>query len=367
MVNLSSPAAILQTGDGRPEVSSLRSQVSGLKSFLVFFIGMQILLLTFCLQEARTQGVTDREISDLEQRLKGIETRLASVDRVLKSLNERFNAVTNEKNKLTQELMEEEAKPKGFLGRITGMFGYRNYRKRKKQEGLMTELQDLADRISEHQKKREPLVNEFVALADELIDKSSLRITSLMEVVREANLNDNVTVRDKAWEQLSALWQLREKTRETRSKYAPIPLSSERTTTFPELLSNDPEELRLGAAILKDLASKSRDKAAELAREIEERQRTKLLLERGMELSEEMQRRDEEKGAADVGPTTHIPWASDMAAKRKISEIEKEISELSARKQMNEDNTESFESQSIRLEQRASQIDAELKRKSEDD
>jgi hypothetical protein len=106
---------------------------------------------------------------------------------------------------------------------------------------------------------------------------------------------------------------------------------------------------------------------AALGRDIEERQRTKLLLERGMELSKEMQRRDEERGAADVGPTTHIPWASDMAAKRKISEIEEEISELSARKQMHEDNVESFESQSIRLEQRASQIDAEFKGRSEDD
>ena len=335
-------------------------------STLVFLIGIQILSSILCLQEARTQEVIDHEISDLEQRLKGIETELASIDEELRSLNEKFNTVTNEKNKLTQELIEEKAKSKGFLNRITGIFGYRSYRKRKKQERLMTELQSLADKIREHQKRREPLVNEFVALADELIDKSSSRITYLMEVVREANLDDDVATRDKAWEQLSALWQLAERTRETRSKYAPIPLPSEQMITFPQVLSNDPEDLRLGAAILKDLADAARDDAAELERKIEGLERRKRMLERVMEVAKEKQRRDEEREAADIEATI-LPWGTDMAAERKINEIKEEIAKLSDKKQKYEDNAESFENQSIRLEQRASQIDAELKGKSEDD
>jgi len=302
----------------------------------------------------------DREISDLEQRLKGIETQLVSIDKELRSLNERFNIVTNEKNRLTRELIEERAKSKGLLSRITGVFGYR---KQRKQERLMTELQDLADRINERQKTREPLVNRFVVLADELIYKSSRRITAVMEVVREANLNDNVAARDKAWEQLSVLWQLWERTRETRSKYAPTPPSSEQAATFPELLSNDPEELRLGAAILKDLATAARADAAELGRQIEDLQRTKLVLEQGLEVSREMQRRDEERGAVGVGATTHIPWGSDVAAERKIKEIEEKVGDFSIRKREYEENAESYQSQSIRLEQRASQIDRELKGK----
>lgn len=331
------------------------------KSPLVFLIGIQILLSIFCLQEAQTQQVADPEISDLEGQLRGIETTLVSIDTSLRSLNERLNIVTNEKNELTQELIEE--KPKGFLDRIRSVF---DYRKRRKQERLMTESQDLADRISELQKEREPLVNIFVALADELIRKCSLRITALMEVVRQADQDNDVTARDEAMRRVSSLWQLAEGTTALRDRYAPGTVGPERTIDYSALLSNNPEELRLVAAILKDYAAEASAKATQLEREIEKLQSRSSLLKRIVELSEEMQRRDEERGAAGIG-TANIPWSDDVATKREIEDINERIDELSDKKQGYQDNAESFERQSKELGERASQIDAELKRKSEDD
>jgi hypothetical protein len=315
------------------------------------------------LQEARAQEITDYEISVLEKQLNGIEARLVSLDEELQSLDEEFNKVTNEINKIKQELRLEEAKPKGLLSRITGIF---SYRKRGKLEKLLTDSQELADKISIRQRSRESLINEFVGLADELIDKSSLRTKVLMDVVRDADLRDDIEARDEAWKQVSVLWQLAERTTTTRNKYAPRTFP-ERVIALPSLLSDDPEELRLGAAIWKDEAVGARDDAAKLESEIEDLQQRKLLLEKGMEVASEMQRRDEERGAVGVGATTSIPWVSDVAAEREIAEIENMIAELSAKRQEYKDKAERFESQSEILEQRASEIDAQLKGKTEDD
>jgi hypothetical protein len=323
---------------------------------IIFLAVIQVLLSTFCPQAARTQEVTNDEISRLSQQLKGVEAKLVSIDKELQSLNEEFNAVTNEINRLKQEIKEEEAKPKGLLRKITGIFGYR---KRGRLENRLTESKNLSDKINDRRRKREPLVDECIALTDDLIDKTNLRMTVLTDIVRKANLNDEITVRDEAWKQVSTLWELAEKTREMRSKYAPSLFVSEQKIALPPLLSEDPEELRLWAAILKDEEAKARLKAAELERQIEDLQRKRLVLERMVELSKEIQRRDEERGANSVEPgTANIPWASE----REIDEIKERIHELSEKKQEYEANAERFESQSSVLEQRASQIDAKTER-----
>ena len=338
-----------------------RHNLSLLGKGIVFLIGMQILLSTFYLQEAQTQDVTAHEISDLEQQLRVIEEEIVSINAERESLIERFNTVTNEIDKLKQELREEKAKPKGFLSKITSIFS----RKRGRLEDLLTEAQDLADTISDRQKKLVPLVNQFVELADKLIDKSTARMITLMDVVREADLSNEITVRNEAWKQVSSLWQLAERTTAARNKYAPNTFGPERTITFPSLLSSDPEELRVGAAILKGWAAEERNKANLLERQIEKLQSRKSLLERMMELSKEIQRSDEERGSEDVTP--NIPWGSDVAIKTEISDIEEQIRELSAKKQEYRDNAERFDGQSKDLEQMASQIDVEIKGKPNDD
>jgi uncharacterized coiled-coil DUF342 family protein len=326
---------------------------SSLVTALLFLIGMEILSAILCPQEARTEE--KNEFPGLGQRLNAIETKLMSIDEELGALTRQFDTVTNEMNKL-----KKAGKSKSFLSGITGIF------RRRKLAKLYTKSQDLADRISDLQKKREPLVSEFVALADELRDKSTLRMIALMEVVREADLKDDITTRDETMKQISSLWQLAERTENARGKYAPETVGPERTITYPALLSDNPEELRLVAAILKDHAAAARDEATQLGWEIEKLKSSRDLRKRVMQLTEQMRRSDEERGAVGVG-ITHIPWASDAAVKREIEDIEEKMDELSAKKQEKQNKAEGFENQSKELERRASQIDAELKGKPEDD
>ena len=363
LLNLSSPTALLQkTGNAGMQEggNAIFHSAHGKKAHLLakamtFLIGVQILLSIFCPQEARAQESRDFGVSDLEQRLKEIDKELISIDEEFGLLKDKLSTVTSEMN----ELKEQGTKPRGFLSRIAGIFRTRRLGK------LYTESQVLSDRIVYLQKKREPLVSEFVALADQLIDKSRLRITVLVET--EAVLSNDVTVLDEAMKQVSALWQLAERTAATRNKYAPSAFGPERKIAFPALLSNDPEELRLGAAILKDHATAARSDAVQLERQIENLQLEKSQLERIMELRKERQRSDEESGAVGVG-TASIPWSfGDAATKRKIEEIEEKIDKYSTQMRKLEADAERFESQGKTLEQQASQIDAEFRGRSEND
>lgn len=329
---------------------------------IFFLIGVRILSVIFCFQDAHAQDVTEDEISELRQQLEQMGSELESIDKDLNTLNGRYNAVTAEKNRLTRELIEEEAKPKGFFDRLKGLFS----RTRAKQSKRMTESRELADEISDlTNKRREPLVKEFVALADGLIDKASALMATLMDAVRAADLRNDLTARNKAWQQVSGLWELANTTTAARNKYAQDIPSPEVTRTFPSLLSKDPDELRLGAAILKDWAVEAREEAMRLEVEIKKSQRKQRLLEEMVKVSEDMQRSDEERGATGVG-TAQIPWGSDVA-KREIEDIKAEITELLALKLQHEADAERFEGQSKALEQQASQLDAELKGKSEDE
>ncbi len=349
---------------------------------LIFFIGMQILsnMLFFSnlaqafgegliergkagvsvpaqpvseLEEAQTQEVTEREISDLETRLNDIREKLTSIDDQLASLKRELDNVTNE----IDRLKEEEAKPKGFLKRITDIFGSRQRNLGK----LYTESQDLAYRISALQEERKPLVAGFIAAADELIEKASLRMTSIMDVLREAVANNDTGTREWASKELSDLWQLAEKARESRNEYAPNALTPEQRIIIPTLLSDDPEELLLWSAALKDAAAAERAKVARLEREIRDLEREQRVLEQLLELARQMRRRDEEVGASGVGVEPSLTMLTgDEATKREIEAIKERIAELKVKKQESEENTERFE-------RRASQIDARLERESEDE
>ena len=325
--------------------------------FLVgLLVGLQILFPAFCLQEAAAQKAAEYEISRLEQQLKRSGAELASLDAKLKSLGQRAETVKSEVDKLKEE-------PRSFLGRITGIFRRRNLEK------LYTESQELDYKIRNLRKKREPLVAKFLEQADELIDESSSRTAPLMEEVRKAILGNDDAGRNRAWEQLSALWELTERTKAARETYSPITPNPETTRTFPQLLSNDPEELRLGAAILKELAAAVRDEIALLSKQREELKARESMLEDIVELVEEMRRMDEEREPVGIVPgTTIIPQSfSDMATNRELDDIEGKLDQLSPRIQQFTDDVELFESQSKSLERRAFQIEADLRGKLEHD
>jgi archaellum component FlaC len=312
---------------------------------LIFLVNICILSFVVYLQEAQTQ---EPEIISLENRLRGIETQIVSTDTQLRQINERLNSVTNEINRLK----EEESSSKGFFSSITGIF------RRGKLGKLYTESQTLADDIKDLNKKRDPLVNQLITLSDKLIDRTNTRMGELMASVRKSNQNSDFITRDEAWKQLSYLWQLAEKVTEIKNKYVPRTPGSERQITSPSLLSHDPEELRLGAAIWRDEAITARAYAARINEQISTLRKKKSVLEQAMEVSKEMQRRDEERGAIGVGTgTTNITWGSDVANKKKIREIDEEINRLQAQKKEFESKAERFEGQSKILERRADQID----------
>lgn len=316
---------------------------------LIFLVSVCILSFVAYPETAQAQEIRDSEILNMENRLRTIETRLVSIDKELKSLNQKLNGITNEINLLK----EEEASSKGFLSGITGIF------RRRKLSGLYTESQSLADNISSLSKTREPLINQFVTISANLLDRSGSRMRELMTVVRRANQNNDFVTRDEAWRQLSYLWQLAEKTAETRDKYAPPTPGTERPIVYPSALSNDPDELRLGAAVWRDEAIAARAYMAKFDKQIDDLRKRKSVLEQAIEVSKEMQRRDEERGSIGVGVgTAHIPWGSDVASKKKIQDIEAEINKLLVQKKEYEARAERFESQSRILERRASQIDS---------
>ena len=87
-------------------------------------------------------------------------------------------------------------------------------------------------------------------------------------------------------------------------------------------------------------------------------------MKRMIEMSERIQRSDEERNATGA-VTSQTPWGSND--KSEINDIEEEIGKLMELKQQQDADAERFESQSKTLEQRASQMDAELKGKSDDD
>lgn len=333
---------------------ALQHTLSTLARILILLISTQILFLIFCAQEAPAQEVTDREVTILEQQFDVIQKRLISIDNRLVSLNEELNTVTNEITRLKEEVKRSG----GVFGRFRNIFRNRTLGK------LSTRSQDLWNEISNLERERESWIKQFILLADELIDKSSPRISVLMEVARDADLRNDIETRDKALKQVSSLWRQTEKVTASRNKYARDILDPKRTVELPTLLSSDPRELRLVAEILKSAASEVMGEVDKLEREIRDLEKKRRILERMVELSRDIKRSSEERGTGGIDfGTSDIPWGSE----RDIGDIAQEIRQLSDRKGTFEADAERYKTQSETLEQRASQIEAELKGKSEDD
>ena len=278
----------------------------------------------------------------VEEQIVSIDNKFASMKRELNSVNSRLSM-----------LRAEEERPKGFLKRVLGVFTS----KRKKIGSLFSRSQGLAGEMSKLQKRRKPLVGELIVLADKLIEKSSLRIALLGEIF----LSTDYATREEEREQLSrlsTLWGIAERARKARDKYAPDTIGPEDEWSFPTLFSHDPVELRLLAATLKDAAAEEREKVDQLGKRIQHLELEVAQLEYLLRVSEEMQRRAEEREASGVG-LSQIPW-DEMATEREIEDKKRQIDELKTRRQESEEKAE-------RYQQWAEQIDVELRRKLEDD
>ena len=316
---------------------------------VTFLIIVQILFLISFPQEAQTQETIAREISDLATRLGSVEEKLISIDNELASLKRERNIA----NSRLSALKAEEARPKGFWGSLPGMGTLR----RRKIGRLFTRIQELADEMGGLQERRKPLIRQFVVLADQLIEQSSSRIT----ILGEAFLGRDYATQEEAEKQLSelsALWGLVEKTRASKDKYTPGTIEPEDEWSFPTLLSDDPAELRLMAATLKDAAAEERDKVIRLDEQIQALELEVAQLEYLLRLSEEMRRRDEEREASGVGLSQ--PSWDEMETEREIESKREQMAVLKARRQESEEKARRFQ-------QQAEQIDVELKGRLEDD
>lgn len=315
---------------------------------VIFLVILQVLLFVFPSYKAQAQGTTAQEISQLAARLDGIARQLISIDNKLKLLEEELRAVT----RYLGVLKEEEKKPRSFLRRILGMG-----RGRRKIGRLYTRSLELYDEMIGLRTKRKPLIKKLVPLTDVIIEKSSSRIT----ILGEAFLSSSDTVSEEAERQLSELstiWGIAERARKVREKYAPNTIKPEDEWSLPTLLTDDPAELRLLAATLRDVAASERDNIAELAERIQLLKQGVKQLEYLLKVSKDWQRREEEREASGIGFSQ--PSWDEMETERDIKSKKKELVKLEIRKQKSEEKAQ-------RSQEQAEQIDAEFKGKLEDD
>ncbi|MFC1716058.1 hypothetical protein ACFL6S_20475 [Candidatus Poribacteria bacterium] len=316
---------------------------------MVFLIMAHILFLIFFPQKAQTQETTASEISNPAAQMEGVEGQLVSIDSKFASMKRELDSVNNR----LSALRAEEERPKGFLKRVMGVFTS----KRKKRGTLFSRSQELAGEMSKLQEQRKPLVGELIILADKIIEKSNLRITLLGEIFLSTDYATREEER-KQLSELSTLWGIAERARKAREKYAPDTIGPEDEWSFPTLFSDDPVELRLLAATLKDAAAEERRKADQLDKRIQRLELEVAELEYFLRVSEEMQRREEEREASGVG-LSHIPW-DEMTTEREIEDKKGQIDELKTRKQESEERAERYQRQ-------AEEIDVALRGKLEDD
>ena len=327
--------------------TAFREEVRLSAKALILLIILLIAFSIFSSQEARTQEITVHEIFRLAALLKIVEERLIYID------NE-FASLENELSRVTKELNQEKAKPKSFWRKLPVM-GWLSDRKIGK---LHTRSQELADEIIKLGEARKPKIKELTTLSNELIQKSNLRITALAE----AFLGDDSTTQEEAAKQiseLSGLWALVERTRKARDKYAPETPTPEDEVSLPTLLSEDPADLWLWAAIWRDESVRELDKAAKLGEKIKDLELRKEQLEWFMEKSEDIRRITEEREITGVG-IGDTPWNNDIATEREIEDIKEEIEKLGTSKQGHEEKAKQHQ-------QLAEEIEAKLRGISEDD
>jgi len=312
---------------------------------IIFLVTLQVLLFVFPSYKAQAQGTTAQEISQLATRLNDTAKQLISIDSKLKLLEEELRTVTRDLG----VLKEEEKKPRSFLRRLLS-------NRRRKIGRLFARSRELNDEMIGLQAKRKPLIKELVALADVIIEKSS----SLITILAEAFLSSGDTISEEAEQQLSelsTLWGMAERARKARDKYAPETIKPEDEWSLPTLLTDDPAELRLLAATLRDVAASERNNVAMLTGRIRILEQEVKQLEYLLKVSKDLQRREEEREASGIGFSQ--PQWDEMETEREIENNKEQLAELEIRKQKSEEK--------VRLSQEQAEQIEELKGKLEDD
>ncbi|MGB9595904.1 MAG: hypothetical protein ACPL7B_06440 [Candidatus Poribacteria bacterium] len=307
---------------------------------------------TLKIQPSLAKSITDSEILDLVRKINIIESQIIPIDTEIRSLEENHDKIINE----ITTLKEQIRKPKGVLDRITGVFGF-SERKLKK---LMADSQYMSDRIAELQRMRIPLIKELDIQTARLINKAEIRINALMDIIikKETGL-------DKAGEQISALLQLTRKASDLRDEYIAESITQVKAFPFSSSLADDPEKLRLGAKLSKNMAQGLKVEAEKKKRELKDLQSRKLLNERTLEKLREIQLSNDEResSGAESGTVGLTISSNESEIRRKINELKKDIDRLSIEIRDLEEDAKSLENQSRIFEQRASQIESMPKTK----
>lgn len=320
-----------------------------LAKVITALIVVQILFI-FLPQEAQTQEITAQEISRLATLLDNVEEKLTSINSDLASMKMELRDVSVE----LVRIKEEDAKPKSVLLRLPGMGWFR----RRKIGKLYTRSRELANEIRGQTVKLKPLKAEFIAVADELIEKANSRMTALAE----AFLGSGSMTQEEVARHLSELVELKtlsKRTREARDKFAPESPAPVEEKSLPTLLSNDPEYLRLSAAILKDEAAEERNEAAKLREKIKTLEMQKSQLEWFLERSEEIRRRAEERDVTGAG-IGDILGNDDVETEREIENIKRKLEELRVEEQKREEKAD-------QRQQLAEEFEAKIRGKLKDD
>jgi len=302
---------------------------------------------TLKIQPSLTKNITDNEILDLMRRINIIESQIIPIDAEIRSLEEDHERIISE----VTSLKEQMRKPKGVLDRITGVFGF-SERKLKK---LMADSQYMSDRITELQRMRIPLIKDLDIQTSRLINRSEVKINALMDIIMKKELGA-----DKASDQISTLLQLTRKASDLREKYIAESPTQIKAFPFSSSLADDPEKLRLGAKLSKNMAQSLRAEAEKKRRELKGLQSRKLLNEKTLEKLREIQlSNDERESSGTEGGTVGLTISSNESEiRRKINELKKDIDRLSNEIRDLEEDAKSLENQSIIFEQRASQIES---------
>lgn len=307
---------------------------------------------TLKIQPSLTKNITDNEILDLIRKINIIESQITPIDTEIRSLEENHDKIINE----ITSLKEQIRKPKGVFDRITGVFGF-SERKLKK---LMADSQYMSDRITELQKMRIPLIKDLDIQTTRLINRAEIRINALMDVIIRKEMDS-----DKAGEQISALLQLTRKASDLRYKYIAEPTTQIKAFPFSSSLADDPEKLKLGAKLSKNIAQGLRIEAEKKKRELKDLQSRKLLNERTLEKLREIQLSSDEResSGAESGTVGLTISSNESEIRRKINELKKDIDRLTIEIRDLEEDAKSLENQGKVFEQRASQIESTPKTK----
>lgn len=311
---------------------------------LFFFLILLIIVYLYKPVNVNSQEVSDYEISALEQQIKDIEAKIIPIDNELNTLVPEYDKITSEISKLKLELRES----KNIFSKFVNILKL----KERRLGSLLAQAQEIDNKIMQLQKRREPLIKEYIRIADKLIDKIGQRIVVLMDIMLKSDTSVNSN-------QVSYLWQLADKITAAKNKYSPAESALKETKLFLPPIGNDPEKLRQGARIAKNIALETRIKSQTKRRRIKELEARRLSFEQIIERWKEIQRMNEENESRSVeSGTANIPTGfNEYDIKRKIDKINEEINRILNEIRELDNNALNLENQSKILEQRASQLE----------